>query len=279
MFDYHIHTKYCNHAIGEMEEYVQEAIIKNLKEMGFSCHIPYEFYPSEVPRELYAMSLETLKTLYFPEIQRLKHKYEEKINIKTGMEIDYIGWIQDPINEFIDDYSDKLDYIIGSVHILNTKKTVWSIDDNRYSHYYNEFGVDDVYTQYLDAIFELIKTGKYHILAHLDLPKKFGFRPKDKNEFFERISDILEEVRKRGMCVEISTGGLRKHVGELYPEEYIVKMMIERKIPLVTSSDSHKPGEVAYKFDDLYSQLEEWGVTQLYNYSKGNKYAVGIKEI
>ena len=38
--DYHIHTKRCGHAIGEMEEYVKNAIRKGLREIGFSDHLP-----------------------------------------------------------------------------------------------------------------------------------------------------------------------------------------------------------------------------------------------
>ncbi len=276
MFDYHIHTKYCNHATGEMEEYVLSAIEKNLKEMGFGCHIPYEFYPQEVPRELFAMSMKELKTKYFPEIERLQEKYKDKIIIKTGLEIDYFGWIQDPINEFINKYSSKLDYIIGSVHVLNTNGIIWGIDSQESKRGFLEFGVDSVYNQYLDAILELIHTGNYHILAHLDLPKKYGFRPNATASYFIRIGEILDEVKKAGMGMEVSTGGLRKYIGELYPEERIVKMMVERDIPLITSSDSHKPEEVAYHFAELYSYLRKLGVKNLFRYEKGQKYEVGI---
>jgi histidinol-phosphatase (PHP family) len=276
MFDYHIHTKYCNHAVGEMEDYVQTAIMKNLYEMGFSCHIPYEYYPKEVPRELYAMSLKDLNTNYFPEIQRLQQKYKGKITIKTGLEIDYLSWIQHPINKFIDKYSFRLDYIIGSVHILKTNATVWSVDDQRFSHYFDKFNVDKIYNQYLDAIMELIHTRKYHILAHLDLPKKYGFRPQNTEKYYERITEILEEVKRYGMCVEVSTGGLRKYIRELYPEKRILKMMIDLNIPLITSSDSHKPEEVAFNFEELYSNLREMGVGMLFNYKNGQKYEISI---
>jgi len=276
MFDYHIHTKYCNHASGEMEEYVQVAIQKNLKEMGFACHIPYEFYPEEVPRELFAMSLEDFNSKYLPEIEQLREKYKDEIIIKAGLEIDYFGWIQDPVNKFIKKYSKRLDYIIGSVHVLKTNGIIWGIDSQYSSEGFNEFGIDAVYNQYLDAILELIHTRKYHILAHLDLPKKYGFRPQDTETYFNRIADILDEVKKAGMGMEVSTGGLRKYIGELYPEERIIKMMIERNIPLITSSDSHKPEEVAFNFTELYSYLAKLGVTRLFNYSKGQKYEIGI---
>ncbi|MCD4692171.1 MAG: PHP domain-containing protein, partial [Calditrichales bacterium] len=38
--DYHIHTKLCKHARGEMEEYVEQALRIGLKEIAFTDHIP-----------------------------------------------------------------------------------------------------------------------------------------------------------------------------------------------------------------------------------------------
>ena len=38
--NYHTHSKYCNHAIGEMEDYVLVAINNNFEELGFTDHMP-----------------------------------------------------------------------------------------------------------------------------------------------------------------------------------------------------------------------------------------------
>ena len=276
MFDYHVHTKYCNHAKGNMEDYVKYAIKKNLSEMGFSCHIPREFYPKELPTFFLAMSMNDLKKRYFPEIFRLQVKYKKDIVIKTALEIDYFEQIQEPVNEFIDEFSDKLDYIIGSIHVLYTKGSHWGVDEKHCKANFDKFGVDAVYDQYLDAILDMIHTGRYDIIAHLDLPKKYGFRPRNQEHYKARIGIVLDEVMKQGMSAEVSTGGLRKLCSEIYPEDRIVKMMVERGIPLITSSDSHKPEEVAYDFTKLYTYLKNLGVTQLVQYDKGIKKYVDI---
>ncbi|MBN2155810.1 MAG: histidinol-phosphatase HisJ [Candidatus Lokiarchaeota archaeon] len=276
MFDYHIHTKYCNHAVGTMEEYVQAAIDKNLSEMGFACHMPFELMPSEVPREEYAMSLHTLNSTYFPEIERLQQKYKHQITIKTGLEIDYCQWIQQPIDEFIDKYSHRLDYILGSVHILKSNDIVWGIDDHRFSHIFNEIGVDVVYQQYINALENLVKSGKYTILAHLDLPKKYGFHPTNRTWYLNRIELLLDLINDNHMGIECSTGGLRKHIGEIYPEEQIIKIAIQKGIPLITSSDAHNPNEVAYNFPELYSYLKRLGLTHLTSYNAKKKSLIEI---
>lgn len=40
MNNYHIHSKYCKHAKGELFEYLDFAIKGNLKEIGISDHMP-----------------------------------------------------------------------------------------------------------------------------------------------------------------------------------------------------------------------------------------------
>ncbi|HQL41609.1 MAG TPA: PHP domain-containing protein, partial [Candidatus Omnitrophota bacterium] len=38
--DYHMHTFLCGHAIGEPQEYVEQALALGLQEIGFSDHAP-----------------------------------------------------------------------------------------------------------------------------------------------------------------------------------------------------------------------------------------------
>ena len=46
LYNYHTHTKRCNHAIGEDREYVENAIQGGLETLGFADHAPYVFpYP------------------------------------------------------------------------------------------------------------------------------------------------------------------------------------------------------------------------------------------
>ena len=41
--NYHTHTYRCGHAVGEDREYVETAIARGLKTLGFSEHIPMPF--------------------------------------------------------------------------------------------------------------------------------------------------------------------------------------------------------------------------------------------
>ena len=80
--NYHTHTVLCGHARGEAEDYIKEAILAGLDELGFSEHC------SMPEKSFYRCSFEDIKK-YFNEIDFLKEKYKNKIKIFKGLEVDY----------------------------------------------------------------------------------------------------------------------------------------------------------------------------------------------
>jgi|GEM_PF-2200311 len=68
--DLHNHTPLCNHANGEMEEFILRAIEKKIDVYGFSDHAPMEYDPK------YRMSFEQ-KEFYETQVLFLKEKYKD----------------------------------------------------------------------------------------------------------------------------------------------------------------------------------------------------------
>ena len=108
--DYHIHTTLCNHAWGEMEEYIEHAISIGLGEIGFSEHMPV------MPEPHLCMSYDDLP-FYIQRVKELRERYCGRISIKLGAEIDMDPGRTDEIKKIID--TSDFDYIIGSVHYLD----------------------------------------------------------------------------------------------------------------------------------------------------------------
>ena len=94
--------------------------------------------------------------------------------------------------------------------------------------------VEDVWLRYFAALAELAPF--VDALAHPDLPKIFGRRPPDPAAFYPSLE---------GVALEISTGGLRKPVGELYPD----RALLELGLPITLASDAHVPQHVGEDFD------------------------------
>ena len=118
IFDHHMHTPLCGHAIGEPEEYVKHAIKIGLKEIGFSDHAP--FVHMRDPGV--TMGIEQLPD-YHRMIEEVQEKYKDQIIIKIALEADFIPGYEDKTLEIIQGYD--YDYIIGSVHFIND----WAFDD------------------------------------------------------------------------------------------------------------------------------------------------------
>ena len=49
----------------------------------------------------------------------------------------------------------------------------------------------------------------------------------------------LEQIAESGIAVELSTAGLRKPVGEIYPDRAFLEMVVEAGNPIALSSDAH----------------------------------------
>jgi histidinol-phosphatase (PHP family) len=87
----------------------------------------------------------------------------------------------------------------------------------------------------------------FDIIGHLDLVKKYNFRPEGDNAQF--AADAIKAISAAGACIEINTAGLRKPVGEIYPSKEILIMCREAGIGITFGSDAHTPDEVGKDFD------------------------------
>ena len=78
------------------------------------------------------------------------------------------------------------------------------------------------------------------------------------------------------MAIEVSTAGLRKEVGEIYPSKQFLQEAFQRKIPVLISSDSHAPGEVGHEFLRALQLLKEIGYRELTAFRKRQKVRIPI---
>ena len=65
------------------------------------------------------------------------------------------------------------------------------------------------------------------------------------------------------MAVEVSTAGLRKPVGEIYPSRAFLEMAIDAGLPFALSSDAHVPDQLGYGYDEALALLEDLGVREI----------------
>lgn len=252
--DYHIHTRLCKHARGEVPEYVARACALGFDEIGFADHNPI---PGGFDRE-HRMEVHEFET-YIESIAQARQQFPE-ISIKCGIEVDYMPGCETAVRTFLGSFD--FDYVYGSVHYLGD----WNFDNPVFVHRWQHHDVDEIYAQYFEALERMIRSGLFDIAAHPDLVKKFGHRPQ-RLELPAEYERICRQLADAGMCLEVNTSGLRKDVGEMYPDPLMVKIAEQNGVGVVIGSDAHQPEEVGYAHGQAVALLKQAGYTTVCRYS------------
>ncbi|AEI38843.1 histidinol-phosphatase HisJ [Paenibacillus mucilaginosus] len=265
--DYHTHHVRCGHASGDLEEYVVKGIEIGLTQLGLSDHMPLLHVDPETYLPGMAMPMDELPR-YVEEAFRLQQKYKDQIDIRVGLEGDYIeGW-EKQIEEIIRAYP--WDYVIGSVHFLGE----WDITDYRQTDGWKERDAYAVYEQYYDAVVKACRTGFYDYIGHIDVIKRFGFKPDRNVEHLENMA--LEAVKAANMAIELNASGLRMPVQEMFPSRRMLEYALKLGIPVTLGSDAHQPERLAQYLDEASALLQDVGFTDLATFKVRNRQNVPI---
>lgn len=253
--DLHTHTFRCGHAVGQEEDYVKKAVALGLSAVAITDHIPFYWLPREAHDPTLAMALEELPR-YVESVLALKEKYRGAVEVLLGIEADYVEGHEEKLAELLQRYP--FDVVLGSVHWLDG---FW-VDAPSSKNLYRQgpAKVQEIWEIYWKKLEKAILSGLFDIMAHLDLPKKFGFFPE--KPLAELESRVVQTLVATGTAVEVSTAGRRKPVGEDYPSLRLLQHLVAAGVPLVISSDAHAPEEVGFGFEEVVSRLLGLGVRE-----------------
>lgn len=254
LIDLHNHTKLCNHASGEIDEYIQQAIKKGIKYFGFSDHAPMDFDPK------YRMSFEQMSQ-YENAVLEAKDRYAKDIDILLAYEVDYLeGFMDERV------LKSDVDYLIGSVHFLDG----WGFDNPEFIGRYEQKNIDDIWVEYFNKIESMAKTNLFDIVGHIDLIKVFKFLPKNLS-ITEIAKDALKAIKDSEMSIEINMAGYRKPIGEAYPSREILLEAKKLGIEITFGSDAHKPEQVGLFNKEVVELAKDVGYTRCVYYKNRKK--------
>ncbi len=178
--------------------------------------------------------------------------------LKLGLEVDHVPGREDKIANLLDGLD--LDYALGSVHFIGDR----AVDHGDWDVWDPNGDPDEVWRRYFEALAEAARSGLFDILAHPDLVKVWGgARPSPRRDPRFYYEPAVEAIAEAGVAVEVSTAGLRKPVGELYPAPALVAMFIDAGAPFALSSDAHSPGDVGHAYEAAVETMREWGIEQI----------------
>ncbi len=122
------------------------------------------------------------------------------------------------------------DYVVGSVHFVGED----AVDHEGWDAWERAGDADEVWRRYFEALAECARSGLFDILAHPDLVKVWGRgRPLPERDPRHYYEPAVEAIAESGIAVEVSTAGLRKPVGEIYPAPAFAEMCVEAGAPLL----------------------------------------------
>ena len=256
----HTHTTFCD-GHNSVEEMVLKAIELNFNSIGFSGHSP-DYLAS------YCMSYEDIDN-YVKEVNFVKEKYKNKIKVFLGLEYDYYSECDET----------PYDYIIGSVHYLNTNLGMQEADTR--DPVYLRWLIDNCYGGnpinlvkfYFNLVKELPnKIKNISIIAHLDiLLKSHEISPvfdTNSTEYREIVLDCVQHLINKGIIFEVNTGAIARGVRtEVYPQKWVLEEICKRGGKVTISSDCHYAEKLNFYFEEAVKTCKECGFNKIYTFN------------
>jgi histidinol-phosphatase (PHP family) len=245
--DYHMHLRDerndIDHTPEAAEKFVERARERGVDEIGFTEHVYYFRQtrdcwsrPYQVERCVYDLDV------YVDAVLEAKRR---GLPVKLALELDWFPPGDEPLGDLLSPYP--WDYLLGSVHWVDGL----SVDSAADRGAWREWPREQVWPRYAEEWSAAARSGRFDVMAHPDLAKIFGVRGGD-----EDYAAMAAAADDAGVALEISTAGLRKPVGELYPDSRLLR---QSGAPVTIASDAHFPSQVGEDFDQALALARENG--------------------
>ncbi|MBT8384969.1 MAG: histidinol-phosphatase HisJ family protein, partial [Bacteroidia bacterium] len=263
-----------------LEDIVDKAIEANSPSITFIIHSPRltNFrYIAERDTNVKFIRGNRSYINYPKRIANLRKKYEGQINIKYGVELEWMGpdlglqWSRSKIFQ-----AEDADYVIGSVHFapeglpydgskeeaLELLKIRGSLE-GYWDGYFNEM------IQMIECFGDMIQ-----IIGHIDLPKLNVDMPKALVNFetsahplANKFRTLLELIADRNLSLDVNMAGKVKGVG-VYPVQSILRRANELQIPVCVGTDTHHVRYYGLNFKESLEYIQQAGYESYVSFSK-----------
>ncbi len=261
LYESHMHTPLCKHAIGLPGEYAAVAETRNLKGIIVTCHVPMPDGFGSGHRMAWGQFEE-----YKAMVARAADEWRGRVDVRLGLESEYVpeylGWIEKLHGE------EEFHHVLGSVHYH-----IQEYLDAYFNGHWLEFQ-----RTYFQHLAEAAETGLYDTLSHPDLVK--NMQPDEWNlaRIMPDIQRALDRIAKAGTAMELNTSGRNKTIPEFNPGLEILREMRVRNIPVVIGADAHQPKRTGDLFPEALVTLQQAGYEEVSFFLDRRRQTVPITE-
>lgn len=266
--DYHLHSAFSDDSQNPMENVIKEAISKDFDEICFTDHVDYGIkYDRDTLTDDQIREYEPKFLLnvdypsYFKALDKYRKKYNNKINIKRGLEFGVQTHTIEDYNRLFDKYD--YDFVIMSCHQVDDKE-FWNND------YQKDLTQEEFYKGYYQEILDVIKKfHNYSILGHLDHHVRYDSGDVlESEEVDQLIDEILKTAIADGKGIEVNTSYYRYKLNDLTPSKKILKRYKELGGEILTiGSDAHNEGDLGDHFEETIDILKDIGFKGFYTFT------------
>ena len=245
--DYHMHLRNGRgeiaHDTRSVDPFVEAAQAMGGDEICFTEHVYY----FKQTRSLWSIPYQSERCVYDlePYVQAVVDARTRGLPVKLGLEVDYVAGREEETRALLAPYP--WDYLLGSVHYVDGL----AVDGE--PRLLDAVGGKEAWRRYFERLEAAARSGLFDSLSHPDLVKIFG----ERTEF--DYGPVADTIAESGVAVEVSTAGLRKPVGEMYPHPELLAACRERDVPVTLASDAHSPDLVGRDFDRAVRLLQSAG--------------------
>ena len=255
----HCHTTFDD-GKDSAETMILAAEAAGLKSIGVSLHCPIQGeddWCCPAQNEL----------RFIEEMHRLREQYMGRIEVWCGLEYDLTS---DP------KWLDGFDYVIASVHALETTRGLWALDDNRERSRRMiviafDGDADAAAEAYFAKVSQSAQIDRADIVGHFDLITKFD----EPEPLYDAVSpryraaalDAMEALAKAGKIFEINTGAMsRGYRSSPYPAPALLRALREMGGRVTITADAHSRENLAFAFDQAEAAARAAGFTEIWEF-------------
>ena len=271
---------HVKHGIDKLEDIVDKAIEAGNPSITFIIHSPrLTSFRYTAERDTNVKFIRGNKSyLNYPKrIATLREKYEGQINIKYGVELEWMGpeiglqWSRSKIFQ-----AEDADYVIGSVHFAPEGLPYDGSKEEALELLKLRGSLEAYWDGYFNEMIQMIECfgDMIQIIGHIDLPKLNVDMPEalvnfetSSHPLANKFRTLLELIADRNLSLDVNMAGKFKGVG-VYPVQSILRRANELEIPVCVGTDTHHVRYYGLNYKESLEYIQEAGYESYVSYSK-----------
>ncbi|MDG1730427.1 MAG: histidinol-phosphatase HisJ family protein [Algibacter sp.] len=271
---------HVKHGIDKLEDIVDKAIEAGNPSITFIIHSPrLTSFRYTAERDTNVKFIRGNKSyLNYPKrIADLRKKYEGQINIKYGVELEWMGpelglqWSRSKIFQ-----AEDADYVIGSVHFAPEGLPYDGSKEEALELLKLRGSLEAYWDGYFNEMIQMIECfgDMIQIIGHIDLPKLNVDMPEALVDFetsahplANKFRTLLELIADRNLSLDVNMAGKFKGVG-VYPVQSILRRANALQIPVCVGTDTHHVRYYGLNYKESLEYIQEAGYESYVSYSK-----------